>query len=61
MTIPVPTPVTSPPELTVATVGVPLVQDPPAGQPVSVMLLPVHKLVPPVMILAGLTVKAAVA
>lgn len=59
--MPVPTPVTTPDELTVATVGVPLVHEPPEGQPESVIMLPVHTLVGPVMTLAGLTVNGAVA
>lgn len=60
LTTPVPTPVTTPDGLTVATVGVPLVQEPPAGVPVSEMRLPVQTLVGPVTAVAALTEKGEV-
>lgn len=55
LTTPVPTPVTTPDGLTVATVGVPLVHEPPAGVPESVIVLPEHTLVGPVTNVAALT------
>jgi hypothetical protein len=60
-TTPVPAPVTTPVELTVATVGVPLVHDPPAGEPVSDIDVPAHSvLLPPEITSTGLTVNPAV-
>ena len=60
LTTPVPTPVTTPDGLTVATVGVPLVQEPPDGVPESVIVLPEQTLVGPVTAVAALTEKGVV-
>ena len=60
LTMPEPIPVTTPPALTVATVGVPLVHEPPAGQPESVIVFPEHTLDGPLTTSAGLTVNGVV-
>lgn len=60
-TTPVETPVTTPRELTVAMPGAPLVQLPPPGVPVSVMVVPTHTAVGPTMTSAGLTINEVVA
>jgi hypothetical protein len=60
-TIPVPVPVTTPAELTVATVGVPLVHEPPEGVPVSVIADPTQRPLPPEIASGGFTVNEVVA
>mgnify|MGYP003350280234 CR=1 FL=1 len=56
LTTPLLTPVTSPVELTVATVGLPLVHEPPAGVAVSNVEEPMHNVLLPEITAEGFTV-----